>query len=182
MRPPSTWGPLEMSRHLIITLPQTKLPGITPSSKVMNDLERLVIADTCRELIFRYAYLNDERHFQKLVALFTEDGVYCRPSAPTDQIVGREAILDAFKTRPPGTATFHVCSDVIVDVDSATRARARSRMLLFSGPRGADGSNPELAALKPPLVGTFRDELILTNEGWRFSRRVGSLWIAPEGA
>jgi hypothetical protein len=36
--------------------------------------------------------------------------------------------------------------------------------------------------MKPPLVGTFRDELALTPEGWRFSRRVGSLWIATEGA
>jgi SnoaL-like domain len=146
----------------------------------MNDLERLVIADTCRDLIHRYAYLNDERRFQELVALFAEDGIYCRPSAPADQIVGREAILDAYLSRPAGTATFHICSDVVVDVDSATRARARSRMVLFSGARGADGSNPGLAEMKPPLVGTFRDELTLTKEGWRFARRVGSLWIAIE--
>jgi len=148
----------------------------------MNDLERLLIADSCRNLLYRYAYLNDERRFQELAALFTADGVYCRPSAPTDQIIGREAILEAYTTRPAGTATFHVCSDVIVDVDSASKARARSRMVLFSGPRGSDGSNPDLGTMKPPLVGTFRDELTLTPEGWRFSRRVGSLWIAAEGA
>ena len=143
----------------------------------MSDIERLLIAGACRDLIHRYAYLNDERDFEALADLFTEDAVFCRPSAPDDAIVGRAAILKSFNARPAGTATFHVCSDVLIDVDSPQRARARSRILLLSGAQGMDGSHPEPAALKPLLPGTFHDELRLTAAGWRFARRIGSLWV-----
>jgi hypothetical protein len=145
----------------------------------MNETERLLIVEACRALIYHYAYLNDERDFEALADLFTDDGVFHRPSAPDTAIVGRRAIVQALKARPPGTATFHVCSDVLVDVDSGQQARARSRILLLSGPRGAEGGHPEPTALKAPLPGTFRDELKLTPLGWKFARRMGSLWVAP---
>lgn len=151
-------------------------------TEAMNDIERLLIADACRALIYRYAYLNDERYFAGLADLFTEDAVFCRPSAPDEAIVGRAAILKSFNARPAGTATFHVCSDVLIDVDSPQRAQARSRILLLSGPRGVDGSHPEPSTLKPLLPGTFRDELTLTAGGWRFSRRMGSLWVCAAGS
>jgi hypothetical protein len=143
----------------------------------MNDIERLLIANACRDLIYRYAYLNDERDFEGLADLFTEDAVFYRPSAPDQAITGRTAILTSFNARPTGTATFHVCSDVVIDVESPQRAQARSRILLLSGPRSVDGSHPEPSTLKPLLPGTFRDEIALTARGWKFSRRMGSLWI-----
>jgi hypothetical protein len=148
----------------------------------MNDAERLAIADACRELIHRYAYLNDEREFAAIAGLFTEDGVLCRPTAADQPIVGRAAILKALQSRPATTATFHLCTDVIIAIDSPQLARARSRILLLSGPRGADGAHPDAAAVKPPLPGTFRDELRLTPDGWKFSRRMGSLWVAARAS
>ena len=95
--------------------------------------DRLAIIEACRALIYRYGYLNDERDYEALAELFTEDAVFCRPSAPDKPITGREAILAAFKTRPTDTVTFHLVTDVLVEVDSADRARARSRILLLSG-------------------------------------------------
>jgi hypothetical protein len=145
----------------------------------MNETERMVIIEACRALIYRYAYLNDERDFEALADLFTDDGIFYRPSAPDTALVGREAILRALNARPPGTTTFHLCSDVLVDVDSPQQARARSRILLLSGSRGADGGHPEPATIKAPLPGTFRDELKRTPLGWKFARRMGSLWMAP---
>jgi len=142
----------------------------------MNDIERLLIVDACRALIYRYAYLNDARNFNELAELFTEDAVLCRPSAPDQAIVGRDAILQSLLARPASTATFHLCSDVLIDVDSPQRANARSRILLLSGTRAVDGKAPDPATLKPLLPGTFRDELVLTKSGWKFSRRVGRVW------
>lgn len=144
----------------------------------MNDIERLLIVDACRALIHRYAYLNDARAFNELIELFTDDAVLYRPSTPDEAIVGRTAILNSLQARSASTMTFHFCTDVLIEVESPQQARARSRILLLSGTRAADGSHPDPATLKPILPGTFRDELVLTTSGWRFSRRVGRLWLA----
>jgi hypothetical protein len=143
----------------------------------MNDIERLLIADACRDLICRYAYLNDEREFDALADLFTSEAVFCRPSAPETPIIGRDAILKSFKARPADVATFHVCSDFLIDVRDAEHASARSRILLLSGVRPAAGVIPDPPSVKPPLPGTFRDEMVLTAHGWKFQKRVGSLWV-----
>jgi ketosteroid isomerase-like protein len=144
----------------------------------MNDSERVLIVDACRALIHRYAYLNDARDFDQLAELFTDDAVFYRPSAPDDAIIGRDAILKSLMARPPNTITFHLCTDVLVDVESPQRARARSRILLLSGTLAADGNHPDPTTLKPLLPGTFRDELVLTASGWKFSRRIGRVWLA----
>jgi hypothetical protein len=51
---------------------------------------------------------------------------------------------------------------VVIDVESDTTARGTSAMLLFTG---------EAA----PLVGSFHDRFVLTDDGWRFAERRGSL-------
>ena len=71
-------------------------------------------------------------------------------------------ILAAFQARPPRT-TRHICSNIVITVESATRARGSSAMLLFT------------AADTPPLVGGFDDAFVLTSDGWRFAERRGSL-------
>ena len=84
-----------------------------------------------------------------------------RPTAPDAPTVGREAILAAFKARPP-RVTRHVCSNVVIDVESEDAARGVSAMLLFTG-------------AAEPLVGSFHDRFVLTADGWRFAERRGSL-------
>ncbi|MFI4869122.1 MAG: nuclear transport factor 2 family protein [Steroidobacterales bacterium] len=143
----------------------------------MEVTERLAIIEACRALIYRYAYLNDERDYGALADLFTEDAVFCRPSAPDKPIIGRDAILASFNARPTDLVTFHMTSDVLIEVESSERARARSRILLFSSPRSPDGARPDMARTAPPLQGMLRDSLSLTAAGWKFSQRVGALWL-----
>jgi hypothetical protein len=88
-----------------------------------------------------------------------------RPTAPDVFIQGRSAILDAFLARPP-RKTRHVCSNVVIEVDSAEAARGTSAMVLFT-----DGV--------PPIIGSFHDRFVLTPDGWRFAERRGSLTFAP---
>ena len=145
----------------------------------MNETEQLLALEACRNLIHRYAYLNDERDFAAIAAMFTEDGVLYRPSAPDKPIHGRSAILAALQTRPATTATFHVCTDVLVEVLSASHATARSRILMLAGERATGATVPEATTVKPPLPGTFEDELVLTAEGWKFASRKGGLWVRP---
>ena len=128
----------------------------------MDQTERHAIEWECARLINLYALLNDEARWEEVTALYAPDGLMTRPTAPDEPVVGREAILAAFKARPPRT-TRHVCSNIVIDVESETSARGRSAMLLFTG------------ADKPPLVGGFDDRFVLTDDGWRFAERRGTL-------
>lgn len=127
----------------------------------MNPDDRRAVEHDCARLIALYANLNDEARWDEVAALYAEDGVMFRPTAPDQPVAGREAILAAFKARPPRT-TRHVCSNVVIDVEGPATARGTSAMLLFT----ADG---------PPLVGSFHDRFRLTAAGWRFAERRGSL-------
>ena len=128
----------------------------------MDASERRAIEWECARLINLYALLNDEARWEEVAALYAADGVMTRPTAPDQPIVGRDAILSAFKARPPRT-TRHVCSNIVIDVESITAATGRSAMLLFT------------SAEKPPLVGGFEDRFALTGDGWRFAERRGTL-------
>jgi ketosteroid isomerase-like protein len=142
----------------------------------MQANQQAAIERACTHLISQYAYLNDQRSFEALADLFTQDAVLFRPSAPDQAIVGRDAILEAFRKRRPEVMTFHVCSDVIIDVDDAARAHGQSRILLLSATRPAqDGVVAKVA--EPPVPGVFRDKFTLTEDGWKFAERRGTFWI-----
>jgi hypothetical protein len=144
----------------------------------MQAHHELTIQHACSYLISHYAYLNDERRFDELVGLFTEDAVLYRPSAPDQAIHGRQAMLEAFRKRPADTMTFHVCSDILIDVQSEHAAQGRSRILLLSAARPPHGTAPETST---PVPGVFRDSFRLTEQGWKFAQRRGSFWIQSHG-
>lgn len=134
------------------------------------------IRQACTDLIVRYAYLNDERRFDELAMLFTEDAVLYRPSAPEQGIAGRTAILEAFRKRPADTVTFHVTSDILLEVLDEENVQASSRILLLSATRPHEvGALP--LEQKPPVPGVFRDRFRLTPQGWQFAERRGMFWI-----
>lgn len=128
----------------------------------LSEADRRAIEWDCARLINLYAQLNDAARWEEVAALYAPDGLMTRPTAPDAPIIGRAAILAAFQARPPRT-TRHICSNIVVTVDSATRARGSSAMLLFT------------AADAPPLAGGFDDVFVLTADGWRFAERRGSL-------
>jgi hypothetical protein len=128
----------------------------------LSATDRRAIEWDCARLISLYAQLNDAARWEEVAALYAPDGLMTRPTAPDAPIVGREAILAAFRARPP-RVTCHISSNIVVTVESASRARGTSAMLLFT------------AADKPPLVGGFQDVFVLTEDGWRFAERRGSL-------
>ncbi|UAJ12089.1 nuclear transport factor 2 family protein [Polymorphobacter megasporae] len=130
----------------------------------MDDAKRRAIEADCARLIALYANLVDRADWAGAAALYADDGVLIRPTAPDEPISGRAAILAAFLARP-ARITRHFCTNVVVDVDSATEARSECAMLLFNGPG-------------LPLVGSFHDRFVQTPEGWRFAERRGSIVVA----
>ena len=127
----------------------------------MTDDERRAIEADCARLIALYANLNDAGAWDAVAALYVDDGVMTRPTAPDTPLTGREAILAAFKGRPP-RKTRHVCSNVVIEVLGPDEARGESAMILLQ---------PDAA----PLAGSFHDRFVRTAEGWRFAARRGSL-------
>ncbi|MEQ1640570.1 MAG: nuclear transport factor 2 family protein [Novosphingobium sp.] len=127
----------------------------------MTEDERRAIEADCARLIAIYANANDEARWEDVAALYVEDGVMFRPTAPDAPLHGRAAILAAFQGRPP-RKTRHVCSNVVITVDGPGSASGVSAMVLLQ---------PDAA----PLAGSFRDRFVRTPEGWRFAERRGSL-------
>lgn len=129
----------------------------------LNADERRAIEWDCARLINLYAGLNDEGRWPELAALYAEDGSMTRPTAPDAPIVGRDAILAAFESRPRRT-TRHICANIVVTALDADNATATSAMLLFTAPDA------------PPLAGGFADRFrYVPGEGWRFAERRG--WL-----
>lgn len=133
----------------------------------MTPLDRLLAESEISRLITRFGLLNDAADWPAVAAMFTADARFVRP-AGGDPVIGRDAILASFASRPPRKSR-HVITNIVVDVTSADAASAQSVMLLFAGPAG------EASAASPALVGGFRDRLERTADGWRFAERVGFL-------
>jgi SnoaL-like domain len=128
----------------------------------MTDIATLLAERACERLILDYAALNDAGDWEGVAALYAEAGRMSRPTAPDNFIEGRDAILAAFKSRPPRT-TRHICANIRVDVESEVKATAVSQIMLFT------------ALDQAPMVGSYHDKLVSTEAGWRFSERRGSL-------
>lgn len=134
-----------------------------------------LIEHACARLIKIYANLNDAGRWEDVASLYAEDAIFCRPSAPDEEIRGRGAILDSFRTRP-GRVTCHLVTNIVVDVVSVGEARAFSRILLYQAGAGFDGEVAQHHSAQP-LIGTFKDRFVLLNEGWKFSERRGAVTI-----
>lgn len=142
----------------------------------MDHHECQSIEQSCTRLINLYANLNDAQDWDAVAALYTEDAVMCRPSGG-DPVEGRAAILAAFKARPP-RAQRHVVSNIVVDVEGPATARSFCTIVLYQGEPSEDGGLPVQSA-NSPLVGWYRDLIVLTPAGWRFKERVGGLDFKP---
>ena len=135
----------------------------------MTPLDRLFAEQEIAALVTRYAMLNDDGDHAGVAALFTEDGSFVRPSGGAP-IVGPAAIRASYEGRPPRISR-HLITNIVVDLESADAATARSTMILYTA---APGALPAVAN-KPALLGGFRDRLVKTADGWRFAAREGYL-------
>jgi len=142
----------------------------------LSDLERLAIEHACTKLVNEYALASDRSDYAALAAMYTEDGVFARPTQPDPPTVGRETIHAAFQKRPPSTGR-HVMANVVIHVLSPTEAEGECYIVLYRGPA------PEGSALPPmnpvPLVGGFKDRFVKVDGKWLFKARLGSLAYAP---
>lgn len=128
----------------------------------MDAGEQRIAERACERLVIDYAALNDAGDWSGVAALYVEDGRLSRPTTPDDFIEGRSAILATFIDRP-SRQTRHICANIRVTIEEENAASISSQILLFT------------SADQMPLVGTYADKCVRTDEGWRFAERCGSL-------
>jgi hypothetical protein len=140
----------------------------------LSDIEKLVAERACERLIYEFAEAIDLRNDAHLENLFTTDATYARPTDPNTVISGRDVIVKGFVARPGGRVTRHICSNVVITIDSADRAHGVSRVVLIAGPtEPAAHAQFGYKADARQLIGEYDDEFVKTAEGWRFSSRRG---------
>jgi hypothetical protein len=141
----------------------------------MNLHETQSIELACSKLCSQFAVFNDAGNHEDLVALFTEDGRYARPTDPDNFVGGRAAILAAFKARPKDKITRHLITNTIVNVTGAKTAHGLCYVTLFHGSTANPAEKFGFKANAAVLIGEYHDEFSLTGSGWKFSQRAGRL-------
>ena len=97
----------------------------------MDEASRWINKAEIAELMTRYLALNDAGDWEALAGRCTPRMARMnRPTTPDVFIIGRGAILEAFKARPP-RVTRHIAANVLVTLDGEARASATSQILLF---------------------------------------------------
>ena len=143
----------------------------------MELLERIGIERECGRLPLLFARYADNGDHASLAQLFTEDCEFARPFQPEHPFYGRNRVQAIFRDRPP-ILVRHIVSNVMVEVISKTEARGTNYLTMLSSH----------ASIVPPqeagaiYVGGFEDQYLKTDEGWQFSRRMGSVVLHMGGA
>jgi SnoaL-like domain len=136
----------------------------------MTPEETLQIERTCERLVLDAGYLTDHQDYAGYAALFAPEGTLSRPGGAP--LVGPAAIQKSYESRPATRITRHLCTNILVTVESAERARALTYVLLFTG--NSTEPAPDhfgRAADAKQLVGEFEDEFERTPQGWRIQSR-----------
>lgn len=137
-------------------------------------MQRAIIEWECQQHLNRVTSLTDQQNWEALAQCYTVDGVLARPSDPANPVVGREAILASFRSRPPRT-TAHLLGNSVFEIVSDSQVQAVSRVWLISGPQGTD--TLPVVSDSQILIGTFVDQLSYIDGQWFTARREGSIEV-----
>ena len=143
----------------------------------LTEIEKVVIEQRCARLVHQFALYNDASDYEPMVAMFTEDAVFGRPTQPDQPMVGRATILEQFKKRPARTLC-HLMVNVVITPESATTATGECYVLLYSGPPREPGVNDPAKADANAMMGGFKDRFVKVGDEWLFAERRGFLTLA----
>ena len=111
-----------------------------------------------QQLYALYGHVRDDRDWERLAELFTEDCVFDATALGVPLMLGHQAIADTTESSPMAPLAHHV-TNVFVAECSGERARVRAKAL-------------GLYAKGRAFSGDYDDTLVRTPAGWRIQRRV----------
>ena len=126
------------------------------------------IIESCTRTANSYPYSRDRLDYEVYGDLFTKDAVF---ELQGDRTVGRDAIVDALRTRGPRAVTRHFSNVVHMEVTGAAKARGVSYLALYrASPEDmADGHN-QIAG--PAIVAEYHDQFEFEDGQCRIAERV----------
>ena len=125
----------------------------------MDDLGRLVAVQDISDLIGRYCMFFDDEDWAALDELWTDDAAFVVEDRAFE---GRTVLMDFLSTcLPAGYRTKHMISRPVVELGpDGTSATARTDVVWIA------------ANFENTIVGRYNDQLVKTDTGWKFLRRV----------
>ena len=135
---------------------------------VDHEVQWLVDRTRIRELTARYNRAFDDGDAEAFAATFTPDGVM--EVTGSFEVRGHEGLAQMCRRIPYGIV--HVTVDAIVEVDG-DRAMQDVTVMVLQRPKPDAGPDERISRLD--RSGRYRDELVRTPDGWRFSKRTATL-------
>ena len=143
----------------------------------MQDNAMSLVERVCRTLVLQFAQFNDDRRFDDVANLFHEDGSFSRPLNPERVLYGRAAILADLQARPVELTTFHVCSNVLIETESADRAHGVSYFTVYLQQGRSTGAGP-MRFTGQTFIGRYHDVFEWrTGVGWKIAVRDGRVHL-----
>src|SRR5690606_22764488 len=105
--------------------------SLEPMAKTtLSEQERALIEHACARLILESIAANDRQDYEAFAALFTSDGLLHRPNG--EPLCGQDEIVESYRSRPRNRITRHICTNILVQVDSPQSARGMTYVVLYS--------------------------------------------------
>jgi len=127
----------------------------------MLDHERVVIEAACQRLAAAFCQTSDANEADLYEALFTADARFIRPDG---ELRTARAIGDALRQRPAAMGVWHLSGNAIVDVEGPNQASGVGNLMVVRHDRNT-------GVTQPPVYASYRDEYVLTDEGWKIAQR-----------
>lgn len=131
----------------------------------MNRATEREIEWDCEKLLVRFMQSLDDRKYDLLASLFSEEGVWHRPG---QRLKGPAMIYAALKDRPAKELRRHAVTNCIVSTQGEDKAEARSYFTVWAGDTDAAGTRP--VTIKAPFrVGVATTRFVRVNHEWRIA-------------
>lgn len=138
------------------------MPSETESVETLAALVReLQDKEEIRQLTARYNEAWDAMDIESMVETFTEDGEFVLDEG--EPVRGHPSLADF--QREIGFGKVHATVDHLITVDGDTATQVCNLLL------GSRQQDRAVGSAQIDNTGRYRDQLVRTPEGWRFSRR-----------
>jgi len=139
------------------------------ANTTLTEQERVLIEHACTRLVLESIAANDRQDYEAFAALFTSDGLLHRPNG--EPLCGRDEIIASYRTRPRNRITRHICTNILVHVDSPQSARGTTYVVLYTADSLQSVKHYGAKCDPRTLIGELEDQFRLTNDGWRIAER-----------
>ena len=137
--------------------------------EALTDQDKVLIEHACTRLVLESVAANDRQDYEAFADFFTSDGLLHRPAG--DPLCGREEIIDSYRVRPASRITRHICTNILIRVESAVSARGTTYVTLYAADGAQAGGSFGVKCDPRTLIGELEDRFELTASGWKIAER-----------